>query len=121
MIIKTRLVVVKQNPPLAILKNSKSSNQNHYQPFKKKNKGFIQLNPPQLTQHVDSQVVVVNKTNPFTFGDLNRQFTPLPDTLHNTMLQLLENKFITLSPIKFLYPTKPLPPNYISNSYFHYH
>jgi hypothetical protein len=58
---------------------------------------------------------------PFTYGDPNRKFTPLPDTLHNTMTQILGYKIINLPPIRTLDTNKPLPLNFKSNAYYHFH
>jgi hypothetical protein len=58
---------------------------------------------------------------PFMYGDPKRQFTPLPNTLYNTMVQLVEKKMISFPPIKFLDPNKPLLPNHKPNAYCHFH
>lgn len=58
---------------------------------------------------------------PFKYWEPNRKFTPLPDTLCNTMLQILDKNFNTLPPIRTLNPTKLLLKIYIPNAYFDYH
>jgi hypothetical protein len=66
-------------------------------------------------------VVVVKVVIPFSYGDPNMKFTPLPNTLHNTMTQLLGQKMITLPHIRTPYPSKLLPPRFKPNAYCHFH
>lgn len=104
------------------VKKSKPSTSKNSQPFQKPKKGFLQFNPPQQpTQPINNQVTTVKAAIPFTYGNPKIKFTPLPDTLHNTMSQLLQQKMITLPIVKPLDPTNPLPPTFQPNAYCHYH
>jgi hypothetical protein len=58
---------------------------------------------------------------PFMYGDLKIHFTPLPNTLHNIMLQIVEKNMITFPPIKPLDPNKPKIPRHKFNAYCHFH
>lgn len=58
---------------------------------------------------------------PFMYGDTKRQFTPLYDTLHNNMVQLVEKNMITLTPIKPLDPNKPNLSSDKPNAYCHFY
>jgi hypothetical protein len=58
---------------------------------------------------------------PFSYEDPKFQFTPLPDTLHNTMVQLVEKKMISLPLVKPLDPNKPLLLSHKNNDYCHFH
>jgi hypothetical protein len=107
--------------PSSHCENFESVPQNSYQPFNKKNKGFLKLDPPQPNQQVDNQVATINMKNSFAFGDINKKFTPLSDILHNTMLQLLNKNMISLPHVRALDPTKPLPSKYRKNSYCIFH
>lgn len=78
------------------------------------------MKPPKTSQHVESQVASIKTTNPYQFREHNRQFTPLLDTLHSIMLQILVKSLITLPPIRTIDPTKPLPLNYNANGFSHY-
>jgi hypothetical protein len=53
-------------------------NQNSYQDFKGKNKGFLKINPPQQPKKpINNQFTIVKAMILDSYGDLKRQFTPL--------------------------------------------
>lgn len=66
-------------------------------------------------------MVVVKAAMPYHYGDLKRQLTPLPNTLHNTMNQLIHKCMLTLAPVRLLDPNRSLPPNFKPNAYCHFH
>lgn len=57
-------------------------------------------------------MAAINYVAPYHYGDPNRQFTPLPNSLHNTMNQLLQKRMLTFPPISLLDPNQPLPPSF---------
>lgn len=81
--------------------------QNNYQSFKKQNNGFLQFNTPQKGQQNNNQVAAIKMTTPF--GDREREFTSLPDTIHNIMLQLIDKNMLMLPPVRECDPTIPFP------------
>jgi hypothetical protein len=101
---------------------SEVENQNNYQTFRRKNKGFLWIKPPQkITQPINNYVNFVKVVIPFSYGDLKRKFAPLPNTLHDTMMELVEQNMINLPLIMPLYPNNPLHPNHKPNDYYHFH
>lgn len=68
----------------------KATNQGNYQPFKRKNKGFLQINPPQQpNQPINNLVAILKIVIPYTYEDSKRKFTPLLDTLEDTIMELI--------------------------------
>lgn len=100
-----------KNPP-SHLEKFESTTQNKYQPFKKHNRVFLQLNSSQSSQQANNQVATIKTTNPFSIVDRDRNFTPLLDTLHNIILELVEKNMLTIPHVKECDPNLPLPTSF---------